>query len=215
MKTKIAIVDDHALVAKAFSGLIERFEDYEVIFEAQNGKDLIRLLALNHIPDMILLDINMPIMDGYETALWLKNNFPDIKVIALSMNNTEESIVGMLRNGARGYLLKDSRPSELKLALDTVLQKGYYYTDFITDKLIRSLNLGTHKDPAEAIGLNEREKEFIKLACSDLTYVEIADKMNVSPRTVDGYRESSFEKLNVKSRIGMVLEALKLKIVSL
>ena len=214
MKTKIAIVDDHALVAKAFAGLIERFDDYEVIFEAEHGKDMMRFFELKQIPDLILLDINMPVMDGFETALWLKNNYPEIKVIALSMNNTEESIVGMLRNGARGYLLKDSRPSELKTALDTVMQKGYFYTDFITDRLIRSLNLGTFKNPVEEVGLNEREMAFLKLACTDLTYAQIADKLCISPRTVDGYREILFEKLKVKSRVSMAMAAIKLGLIT-
>jgi two-component system, NarL family, invasion response regulator UvrY len=212
MKHTIAIVDDHQLVATAFSGLIGRFEDYEVIFEAENGQEMIRHFNLKMIPKIVLLDINMPTMDGYETALWLKNNYPEVMVLVLSMNNSDDSIVKMLRNGARGYLLKDSRPSELKKALDELIQKGYHYTDFITDKLVRSLNLDTFKNPVEAIGLNERELTFLQLACSDLTYTEIADKMCVSPRTVDGYREVLFQKLEVKSRVSMVMEAIRLRL---
>jgi two-component system, NarL family, invasion response regulator UvrY len=215
MKTSIAIVDDHELMAKALSGLIQKYEDYEVLYDVANGKELINRIKLNMIPDIVLLDINMPEMNGYETALWLTNNYPAIKILALSMNDKEESIVGMLRNGAKGYLLKGCKPQELKLALDSIVQKGRYYTEFVTGQLIKSLNPETFQNPVEALNLNDRETEFIKWACSDLTYVEIADKMCVSPRTVDGYREAVFQKMNVKSRVGMVIEAIRLKIVEL
>jgi two-component system, NarL family, invasion response regulator UvrY len=215
MKTSIAIVDDHELMAKALSGLIQKYEDYEVLYDVANGKELINRIKLNMIPDIVLLDINMPEMNGYETALWLTNNYPAIKILALSMNDKEESIVGMLRNGAKGYLLKGCKPQELKQALDSIVQKGRYYTEFVTGQLIKSLNPETFQNPVEALNLNDRETEFIKWACSDLTYVEIADKMCVSPRTVDGYREAVFQKMNVKSRVGMVIEAIRLKIVEL
>ncbi|MFN4146702.1 MAG: response regulator [Runella sp.] len=213
MKTTLAIVDDHELMAKALSGLVQKYDDYEVLYEASNGRELVNRIKLNMIPQVVLLDINMPVMDGFETALWLKNNFPDIRILALSMNDKEESIVGMLRNGARGYLLKGCKPQELKHALDTVVQKGYYYTEYITSQLIKSLNPETLQSPAEKLHLNEREEEFIQWACSDLTYHEIADKMCVSPRTIDGYRESVFVKLSVKSRPGLVIEAIRQKLI--
>ena len=214
MKTTIAIVDDHQLVAKAFAGLVQKFADYEVLYEVENGKELMHNFKLKMIPDIVLLDINMPEMNGYDTALWLKNNYPEVKVLALSMNDEEKSIVGMLRNGARGYLVKGCSPSELKKALDTLVEKGFYYSEFVTDRLVKSLNPEVLKSPSEKIGLNERETEFVKLACSDLSYQEIADKMFVSPRTIDGYREAVFMKMNVKSRIGMVMFAMKTGIVS-
>lgn len=212
MKTTIAIVDDHELMAKALSGLVQKFEEYDVLYEVPGGKELIYMIKMNMVPDIVLLDINMPEMDGYDTALWLKNNYPEVKILALSMNDKEESIVRMLRNGARGYLLKGCKPHELKQALDSVAQKGFYYTEYVTNQLIKSLNPDTFKNPVDMLGLNERETNFIRLSCSDLTYAEIADKMCVSPRTVDGYRESVFQKMNVKSRVGMVLVAIRLKI---
>jgi two-component system invasion response regulator UvrY len=212
MKTTIAIVDDHELMAKALSGLVQKFDEYDVLYEVPGGKELIYMIKMKMVPDIVLLDINMPEMDGYDTALWLKNNYPEVKVLALSMNDKEESIVRMLRNGARGYLLKGCKPHELKQALDSLAQKGYYYTEYVTNQLIKSLNPDTFKNPVDMLGLNERETNFIRLSCSDLTYAEIADKMCVSPRTVDGYRESVFQKMNVKSRVGMVLVAIRLKI---
>ncbi len=215
MTTTIAIVDDHELMAKALSGLVQKYEGYEVLYEVSNGKELIHRIKLKMIPDIVLLDINMPEMDGYETSLWLKNNYPEIKILALSMNDKEESIVKMLRNGAGGYLLKGCKPYELKQALDSIVQKGFFYTEYVTSQLIKSLNPDSFQNPVDQLGLNERETNFIKLSCSDLTYVEIADKMCVRPRTVDGYRESVFQKMNVKSRVGMVLEAIRLKVVEI
>jgi two-component system invasion response regulator UvrY len=213
MKTTVAIVDDHELMAKALSGLIQKFDDYEVIFECFSGEDLIRKFTLGMAPEIVLLDIHMPNMDGYEVAQWLSVNQPSAKILALSMNEKEDSIIKMLRNGARGYLLKGCKTYELKEALDAMRLKGVYYSEFVTGQLVKSLSPSVAKQPAEILSLNEREKTFIQLACSDLTYVEIADKMCVSPRTVDGYRESVFVKMDVKSRVGMVIKAIKLKLV--
>lgn len=212
---KVAIADDHHLVAKAISGLIQKLDDYDVIYEVENGKELIRNFNLGMVPDVVLLDINMPEMDGYETALWLKNNYPAVKVLALSMYDKEEAIVTMLRNGARGYLLKGCRPSELKDAFDSIMTKGFYYTEYITDRLVKSLNLEKANNPVEQLGLNGRELQFVEYACSEYTYHEIADRMCVSPRTVDGYREQVFIKMGVKSRVGIVLEAIKLGLVKI
>ncbi|TAE38935.1 MAG: DNA-binding response regulator [Runella slithyformis] len=212
-KTTIAIVDDHELMAKALSGLVQKYEEYEVLYEVSNGQELLERIRCNNVPDVVLLDINMPVMNGFETALWLKNNHPNVKVLALSMNDREESIVGMLRNGARGYLLKGCKPSELKQALDAIVQKGFYYTEYITGQLIRSLSPDSFQNAFDHLGFNEREIEFVKWACSDLTYVEIADKISVSPRTIDGYRESVFQKMGVKSRVSMAIEAIRLRII--
>ncbi len=216
MKTTIAIVDDHELVAQALSGLIQRYEEYEVIYEVNNGKELIRSIQLNRVPDIVLLDINMPEMNGYETALWLKKNYPIVKVVALSMHNEEDAVIKMLRNGACAYLLKGCKPRELKQTLDEVVQKGRSYNEFVTEKLVKSLNPETPQNPQELLGIIDREMEFIKWACDgDLTYTDIADKMYVSPRTVDGYRESVFQKMKVKTRVGMVVEAIRIKLVVL
>ncbi len=212
---QVAIVDDHQLVAKAISGLIQKLENYDVMYEVESGKELMRHFKLKMVPDIVLLDINMPDMDGYETALWLKNNYPEVKVLALSMYDKEEAIVGMLRNGARGYLLKGCRPAELKEALDAIDKKGFYYTEYVTDRLIKNLNPEKILNPIEQLGLNGREVQFIEFACSEFTYNEIADKMCVSPRTVDGYREQVFQKMGVKTRVGVVMEAIKLGLVKL
>ncbi|MGG7666494.1 response regulator transcription factor [Dyadobacter sp. BHUBP1] len=214
MKTQIVIVDDHELMAKALSSLVQKFDQYEVIYEVASGLELIRRFDLGMVPQIVLLDVHMPEMDGYEVAKWLRDNYPTVRVLALSMNDKEEAIVKMLRNGASGYLLKGCKPREFKAALDSITSKGFYYSEYITSHLIKNLNPTKGADPVKGFGLNERELTFIRMACSDLTYNEIADKMCVSPRTVDGYRESVFQKMDVKSRVGMVIKAMKNNLLS-
>jgi DNA-binding NarL/FixJ family response regulator len=213
---RVAIVDDHTLLRKGLANLIRGIETYAVLFEADNGKDFINQLQPRLLPDIVLLDINMPEMDGYETALWLKRNYPGIKILALSMFDNENSIIRMMKNGAKGYILKDIDPAEFRWALDSLMRKGYYYSELITSKLIHAVSQfdepnDTPKLPTQ---LNHRETEFLKLVCTEMTYKEIAEKMFLSARTIDGYRDALFEKLNVKSRVGLVLYAIKNSIVN-
>jgi DNA-binding NarL/FixJ family response regulator len=157
---------------------------------------------------VILLDVNMPEMDGYETMRWLQQNYPQIRVMALSMFTDELTIIKMLRLGAKGYILKNIDPDELKLALDSVMQKNFYLSEYISGKIISGLHRDLDREPEPAM-LTEKEKEFLRLICSDITYRDIAAKMYVSPRTVDEYRNHLFEKLKVKSRVGLVMYAIR------
>jgi DNA-binding NarL/FixJ family response regulator len=213
----VAIVDDHILLRNGLANLIRGLETYAVLFEANNGKDFIKQLQPRYLPDIVLLDINMPEMDGYETALWLKRNYPGIKILALSMYDNENAIIRMMKNGAKGYILKDIDPNEFRHALDSLVRKGFYYSELITGKLIHAVNQldDQDQDIKNLISLNEREIEFLKLACTEMTYKEIAEKMFLSARTIDGYRDTLFEKLGVKSRVGLVLYAIKNNIVNL
>lgn len=208
-KIKITIVDDHLLFSQSLSYLIGTFKEFAVIGNYNNGKEFINSFsAETEIPDMVLLDVNMPIMDGIETMKWIKTNHPDLKVIALSVNDDEETIMKMITNGAKGYLLKDTHPKTFKEALLEVFNKGFYYSEMVSGLLINKLGNNENK-----IILKEREVEFIKLACTEKTYKEIADGMCLSPKTIDGYRENLFQKLEIKTRIGLVLYAIKHKIV--
>ncbi|UNY98261.1 response regulator transcription factor [Zhouia spongiae] len=213
-KYSIAIVDDHLLFAQSLQTLVSSFDDYNVVFHAANGKEFIEMLnGNNSIPDIVLLDINMPIMDGIETMGWLKENKPDLKVIALSMDDTEDTIIKMLRFGAKGYLLKDIHPNIFKQALSDVIEKGFYFSERITNTLLDTLD--KKESEKDQLHLKDREIEFLKLACSEMTYKEIANEMCLSPKTIDGYRESLFEKLQVKSRIGLVLYAIKHELIEM
>jgi len=209
-KIKVALVDDHILLRNGLRGLIDSFNNCTVLYEANNGRDFINKLKAEQIPDIVLMDINMPEMDGYETTLWVKNNHPEIKVLALSMYDNENAIIRMLRAGVKGYILKDCDPSELEYAINSIMTSGFCYTENVTGKLV---SIVSKKDSDDE--LNEREIAFLKLVCSELTYKEIADKMYKGVRTIDGYRDALFEKLNVKTRIGLVLYAIKNGIVSL
>jgi DNA-binding NarL/FixJ family response regulator len=212
----IAIVDDHTLFRKGLSALIDLFPDYKVLFQASNGKDFIKKLKPPHIPDILLLDIAMPEMDGFATALWVKANYPEMKILALSTMETESAIIKMIKCGAKGYILKDVEPEELKKAFDDILNLGFFYNDIISRKIIRSVNeLSQAESPISTfVNLTDRELTFLKLACSEKTYSQIATEMFVSERTVDGYRDALFKKLNVTSRVGLAIYAIKNGIVA-
>lgn len=216
LKPSVVLVDDHVLLRNGLANLIRSFGEYDVLFEAGNGHDFIRQLRPHSLPDIVLLDINMPDMDGYETALWVKKHHPEIKILALSMYDTDNSIIRMLKNGVKGYILKDSDPAELKMALESVINKGFYYSEMVTGKLIHTINALDIPDhhTRHVFALNDRELEFLKLACTECTYKEIAEQMYLSPRTIDGYRDTLFEKLNVKTRVGLVLYAIRNGIVA-
>ncbi len=210
----VVLTDDHILLRNGLAELVKKL-GYSVLFQADNGKDFIRKLNPANLPDIALLDINMPEMDGYQTAQWLKKNHPSVKVLALTMYDNDVAIVRMLRSGAKGYILKDSDPIELETAIDALMTKGFYYSELVSGKLIHAINqLDDEGELKTLIQLNEKEREFLKYACSELTYKEIADKICVSPRTVDGYRDGLFEKLNLKTRIGLAIYAIKNGIVT-
>lgn len=213
-KIKVALADDHVLLRNGLAGLVSNL-GYTVQFECSNGKELISKLDKNDLPDIILMDINMPEMDGYDATLWLKHNFPLVQVLALSMYDDENAIIRMLKNGAKGYIMKDSDPLELKHAIDDVMTKGVHYSELVTGRLLHSIyNVDEPGNGTkQMLDLNDRELEFLKLASTEMTYKEIAEHMHLSPRTIDGYRDALFEKLNIKNRVGLVLFAIKHNIV--
>jgi two-component system invasion response regulator UvrY len=212
----LVLIDDHTLLRNGLASLV-RSLGHTVLFEADNGRDFIEKLKPQYLPDVILLDINMPEMDGYETAKWVKLKYPPIKILALSMYDDENSIIRMLRCGARGYILKDSEPAELKEAIESLIHKGYYHSELVSGKLIQAINGIDEEETGlkKLVALNEREIDFLKYTCTELTYKEIADKMFVSPRTIDGYRDALFEKLKVKTRVGLAIYAIKNGVVNL
>jgi len=206
----IAIIDDHLLIAKAITSIIEQFRNYEVLFEAENGQMLIERFKLKkNIPDIVLLDISMPVMDGFETASWLRENHPEVVVMALTMQGDDDSLIKMIKCGAKGYLQKNVHPAELEKALDHLVQKGFYYPDWATSRVLHSIASGNEEKHA-GVSISEREKEFLQYACTELTYKEIGEKMFCSARTVESYRDSLFEKLGVKTRVALALYAVKI-----
>lgn len=208
---KIGIVDDHQLFLKSLAMLIESIPGCEIVVEALNGKDLGEKLEQKKvIPDILLVDVNMPVMDGPATVVYMQRHYAGVKLVALSMKDDDHTILTMLRAGCCAYLLKDIHPNELEKAILEIDKKGYYNADAGNINFRRLL---LHAQKEESLTLTEREKKFLQLACSDLTYKQIAQEMIVSERTVDGYRESLFQKLNVQSRVGMALEAIRRSLV--
>lgn len=210
--TKIALVDDHTLLRNGLAALVNSFEGYSVLFEASNGKDFIRQLDTFPSPDIVLLDITMPEMNGVETAEWIKKNLPDAKVLVLSVMDIDTIIISMLKRGARGYILKDSKPGVFKQALDSVRDTGFFMNELVSNKM---LNYVTMKDDEQVqqvsliSDLSENELTFLQLVCTEMTYKEIAMKMELSPRTIDNYRDELLKKLKVQSRTGLVIFAIK------
>lgn len=207
MKIKVGLVDDHQLFLKSLSLMLEALKDFEVTIEALNGQDLQKkLMGKNDIPDLMLIDVNMPVMDGFATANWLQEQHPSIRLIALSMNDKDNAIIRMFRAGCCAYLLKDVHPTVLGKALHEVYTKGYYNAD---SAIFNAGRLLTRLEKELQLKLTPKESLFLKLACSELTYKQIAAEMKVSERTVDGYRESLFQKFGVQSRVGLCLEAIR------
>jgi DNA-binding NarL/FixJ family response regulator len=210
----IALVDDHTMFRKGLAVLIDLFPGYKVLMDVANGREFIDQLDPEHLPDIVLLDIHMPVMDGYTTAAWLHEHHPGIRVLALSTMDSDTTIIKMIQQGARGYILKDADPKELQMAFEEILAKGYYYNEILTRKVIQSIHHGG-SDSSLFPKITDREMEFLKQACSEKNYQQIADEMFVSERTVDGYRESLFKKFNVSNRVGLVLYAIKNQLVQL
>jgi two-component system, NarL family, invasion response regulator UvrY len=208
--SKIILVDDHLVLRDALAKLINDFEGCSVIDKASNGLELMQCLAKNNLkPDIVILDLNMPEMDGYATVEWLKENHPEIKVLILTMYDSELALIRLLRLGVRGFLKKDIHPDNLRIAIQEVTLNDYYYSHTATGILTSFFYKNKDNNSIEKALLNEKEIAFLKLAGTELTYKEIAAKLKMTPRAIDGYRDELFVKLDVKSRIGLAMYAIK------
>jgi two-component system, NarL family, invasion response regulator UvrY len=205
----VGLVDDHVLLRKGLANLLSE-EGFEVAIQAKNGRELTEMVNRKNIPDVVIADINMPVMDGYATATWLRSHYPEVKILALSMYDDEQAIIRMLHCGAGGYVLKDCAPEEFTTAIHSIHERGYYHSELVGSRLIQSISSDS-KLPHEK--LTEKELKFLQLICSEMTYREIADIMQLSPRTVDGYRDNLFAKLHIKSRVGLAIYAVKSRLV--
>ncbi len=207
MKIKIGLVDDHKLLIDSLSAMLKTFGDFEVIITASNGKDLQEKIVMTDIlPDIMLIDVNMPVMDGFATAQWLNEQYSDIKLVALTMNNTENTILGMMKAGCCSYLLKDTPMEDFRKALLQISVKGFYNSDLINLNFRDALFV--EKEITE-LNLSDRDIEFLSHLCSDLPYKTIGIMMNISDRNIDTLRNVLFQKFNVQSRTGLAMEAIK------
>ena len=183
--TYIALVDDHVLLRNSLAALINSFEGYHVLFEADNGEDFIKQVKPRHAPDIVLLDVTMPVMNGYETAEWIKANLPETKMLVLSMMENDTAIIRMLKYGAKGYILKDSKPAVFKEALNSIRDHHFYMNDLVSSKMLHYVhNENKNQEISRAASLTDRELVFLKWACTEKTHKEIAEEMFVSPRKI-------------------------------
>ncbi|MEJ7766176.1 MAG: response regulator transcription factor [Chitinophagaceae bacterium] len=211
---KIALIDDHVLLRDALAGVICNFEHCMVTIRSDNGRDFIDQLRNHNIPDLVILDINMPVMDGYETSKWIKDNHPELNVIILTMFDSEIALIRLLQAGVKAFLKKDTHPKELQFAIESVFETGYYYSQNSSGKLANVFRNPSRNYTCNPVSLTDNEIRFLKYSSTEMTYKEIAGQMFISPRTVDNYRDSLFEKLNVKSRVGLAMYAIKNGIVN-
>ena len=206
----VALADDHILLRNALASLIDRFENCKVVMQASNGKELTTAIAKDNLPHVVLLDLNMPEMNGFETATWLRDNYPSIQVLMLTMYDSELTLIRLLQAGVKGFLKKDIHPSELKYALHSVIENGYYYSHNATGKLLNLFRINAASGSIlDKSMLTEIEIKFLQLSCSELTYKEIAQEMKLNPRGVDNLRDNLFTKLDVKSRVGLAMYAIR------
>ena len=217
-KIKLGIADDHKIFRNGLKATLEDCADFDLVLEASNGKQLIAMLASAAVlPDVMLMDIKMPELDGIQTTAVVKQLYNKIKVLALSMFNEDKYIVDMMKAGASGYLLKNAEPEEIIEAISTVHNKGFYFNEHLSVTLIKQLvGPGSYADAGgqQQVDLNDREIEVLRLVCQEHSNQEIADKIFLSVRTVEGYRARLFEKTGSKNLVGLVIFAIKKGIIS-
>jgi two-component system invasion response regulator UvrY len=206
---RVAIADDHVLLRNALTALINNSGQCKVIFETSNGIELIQKIKEVQEPDVVILDLNMPEMDGYQTAAHLQAKNPDVKVLMLTMYDSELILIRLLKAGVRGFMKKDIHPSELLFAIQSVHENGFYYSAQTSSKLAGLFRDKDDNPILNRIMMSETEIEFLKLSCTEMTYKEIAAAMKINPRAIDGLRDTLFTRLDIKSRVGLAMYAIK------
>ncbi len=212
-KIKLALCDDHTLFRVGLASILGQIQDFELILEAGNGQELIDKIA-RKTPDVVLLDLQMPVMDGTATADYLREHHPLIKIVVLTMHDEDRMVLHLLEKGVSGYLLKDAEAGEVEKAVRKVMDEGVYLNEFVSKAMLRRMTNRKEVKPVKdfynsKILLSEREKEVLVLICEGLSTNEISEKIFLSPRTVEGHRLRILEKTGTKNTAGMVAYAFK------
>lgn len=216
-KIKIALADDEVLFRKGIGFMLQREPDFEIVFEANNGKELTDYTKdSKSLPDIILMDLKMPELDGVEATKLIHEKNPELRIIALTSYNTKAFIANMIKLGAASYLIKSSTPSAVIFTIREVMEKGFYYDSRVMKIIHEDVLSGkTRKKELEEAGtLTRREKEVLKLICKQLTTIEIAEKLFISPRTVEGHRNNLLLKTESKNTAGLVIYGIKKEIIT-
>ncbi|MDZ4795257.1 MAG: response regulator transcription factor [Bacteroidota bacterium] len=209
-KIKIAIADDYKIFREGLKVGFSADENLEVILEADNGEELLKALETT-TPDIIIMDLKMPIMDGMEATKAVRKKYPAIKVLVVTMYDDDKFIIHLMENGANGYLLKNTEPDEIIKSIYAVYENGYYFNDVVNKALLKKLVLKNNLKPSfnQNVELTEREMEVLKLICEEKTAAEIAKDIFLSPRSVEGIRQRLIEKIGVRNTAGLVMFAVK------
>jgi len=207
---RVAIADDHKIFRKGVILSLRSYTNIKFVQEAENGEEILNGIVESQ-PDLVLMDLRMPTKDGIETTKVLSKSYPDIKVLVLTMYEDERFVSHLMENGANGYLLKSADPSEIKKAILEVMTKGYYLNNFVNRVLLKKSHARGKSIPSlnNEVVLNEKEKEVIRLLCMEFTATEIAQKMEISPRTVEAIKDRLMERFGTKNTAGLVFFAVK------
>lgn len=212
----LALVDDHMLLRSSLAKSINDFDNCKVVIQASDGMDLIEQMQQGVVPDIVIMDLGMPRMNGMETSNWLRKEYPKVAVLILTMYDSDMTMVRLMNTGVAGILKKDIHHSELLFAIQSVVDTGFYYSKQITGKLVNLIRKNDEGEMnLERVQLTDQEMDFLRLACTDKTYKEIASEINLNIRTVDTIRDHLFNKLGVRSRVGMAMYAVRQGIVPL
>ena len=207
---KVAIADDHKIFRKGVILSLRPFTNIKFVLEAENGDQLLEAIPVNE-PDVVLMDLRMPGKDGIETTRILSKQYPNIHVIVLSMYEDDRFVSHMMENGASGYLLKNAEPQEIRRAVMDVYEKGYYLNNFVNRILLKKSHAKQKAIPSlnSEITLTDRERDVLKFICMEFTAQEIAQKMDISPRTVEAIKDRLMERFGSKNTAGLVFFAVK------
>jgi len=209
-KQTLLLADDHIVLRDSLANMINETTPFVVCGKADNGKQVLEAFKSGSRPNMVMLDLNMPELDGYNTAEWISQHYPDVKIMIFTMFDSEIAMIRLLQLGVRGFIKKDISPENLKQALIAVAEGGYFYSHSTTGKLVNFFKKSNFSDlSVDKKMLSAIEIEMLKLACTEKTYKEIAVELNLSPRAIENHREILFEKLEVKSRVGLALYAIR------
>jgi len=211
----IGIADDYKIYRDGLKVGLAEDKNLEVVLEADNGEDLMVALKESQ-PDIILMDLKMPFMDGMEATKIIRKDFPDVKVLVVTMYDDDKFIIHLMEIGANGYLLKNAEPDEIRKAIYSVKENGYYFNDLVNKALLKKLVMRNQIKPSfnENIELTERELEVLKMICEEKTAGEIGKEIFLSPRSVEGIRQRLIEKVGVRNMAGLVMFAVKNSIVA-
>lgn len=211
----IAIADDYKIFREGLKKCFASDKQLNVIQEADNGEDLLKGFAEN-LPDVVIMDLKMPIMDGMEATEIIRKKYPSVKVLVVTMYDDDKFIIHLMEIGANGYLLKNSEPDEIRKSIYAVHENGYYFNDLVNKALLKKLVMKNNLKPSfnQNVEMSERELEVLKMICEEKTAAEIAKEIFLSPRSVEGIRQRLIEKVGVRNSAGLVMFAIKNGIVT-